>query len=67
MTKLVRNLRTPEARAYWESAQRVAERVALWPEWKRVPDRESADRSMGRGGTVLPQGAEAPPVDVESR
>jgi hypothetical protein len=36
MTKLQRNLSTPESRAFWEKAERTGAEVESWPDWKRA-------------------------------
>jgi len=33
--ELMRDLSTPENRAFWAVADRARERVSAWPEWKR--------------------------------
>ncbi len=36
MRKIVRNLATPKARAFWASAEESAREVESWPDWKRA-------------------------------
>lgn len=36
MTRIVRNMSTPEARAFWAKVGEAAEEVRSWPEWRRV-------------------------------
>jgi hypothetical protein len=36
MKKLVRNMSTDDNRAFWESAQKAAAEVRMWPDWKRA-------------------------------
>ena len=33
--KIVRNMSTPEARAFWENVEKTAAEVRKWPAWKR--------------------------------
>lgn len=34
--KIVRNMSTVENRTFWESAERSAKEIQLWPPWKRA-------------------------------
>lgn len=36
MSKIVRRMDTPTARAFWKSAEESAQEVATWPDWKRA-------------------------------
>lgn len=36
MKKIIRNMSTPESRAFWKSAEETAAEVATWPCWKRA-------------------------------
>lgn len=45
MTKIIRNMSTPEARRYWESAKRIAAEVETWPAERRVGINVSATRA----------------------
>jgi hypothetical protein len=36
MKKILRNLSTPESRAWWESAERIAAMADSWPDSKRA-------------------------------
>ncbi len=36
MKKIVRNLATPETRAFWETAQQAFAEVETWPSWRRA-------------------------------
>lgn len=42
MSKIVRNMSTPESRAFWEQVDRAAREVEQWPEWQKgwidIPD-----------------------------
>ncbi|HVJ92324.1 MAG TPA: hypothetical protein VM580_21135, partial [Labilithrix sp.] len=52
--KVTRNMSTPEARAFWESAERSAEEVASWPDWKRAGINVSSKRSEPRPSEACP-------------
>jgi hypothetical protein len=36
MKKIVRNMDSPENRAFWEHAEQAAAEVETWPDWKRA-------------------------------
>lgn len=36
MSKIIRNLSTPEGRAFWKSVEKSAAEVLTWPDWKRA-------------------------------
>ena len=42
--KIVRNTSTPEGKAFWDSAERVAAQVDSWPASKRAGINVSAER-----------------------
>ena len=46
--KISRNLSTEESREYWAAAQRTAEEVSTWPDWKRAGINVSDIRSKPR-------------------
>ena len=46
--KILRNMDTPESRAFWEAADRVACEVQQWPAWKRAGINVSQQRSVPR-------------------
>jgi predicted Fe-S protein YdhL (DUF1289 family) len=46
--RILRNLSTPESRAFWEGCERAAEEVATWPDWKRAGINVAATRSEPR-------------------
>jgi hypothetical protein len=59
--KIVRNLSTPESRAFWEGIERTAAEVQTWPPWKRAGINVAQFRQEPR---VVP--VEAPPDDLDA-
>jgi hypothetical protein len=56
MTKIVRNMSTPESRDFWESIERSSAEVRQWPAWKRAGINETQFRQEPR--EVLPGGTD---------
>lgn len=48
MTKLVRDLSTPENREYWRRMEETARKVESWPDWKRAGINVAQLRSQPR-------------------
>lgn len=48
MKKIVRNMSTPESRAFWQSAERNAIEVRTWPAWRRAGINEAQLRREPR-------------------
>ena len=48
LKKIVRNLSTPESRAFWATAEESAREVQTWPDWKRAGINVASLRSVPR-------------------
>lgn len=55
MKKIIRNLTDEAGRNFWAAAQRGAEGVSTWPDWRKA------------GITTEQPGADAPPLDEASK
>jgi hypothetical protein len=60
MRKLVRNLRDPEARLFWEKTLRAAEIVRQWPAWKRGVPMELPKESTSAAPSDAPSSRSKP-------